>query len=172
MDAVSIAASIAGLVTFADAIVQRGYKYIKDIKESEKEVAALIEEVNIRSKVLHGPYTISLVFESQGFRAESTMQVHLIEACKKSLETVNAHLTESDPSAAKDGLGKTFRKLKWTYNKSISTDLMFEVHKHRSQLSMATTVTEMSAYSVCCPAKARQMKFCFSYSKRLQRTDH
>jgi len=52
MDAISIAASIAGLITLADIIVVRGYKYIKDVKNAEISVATLIDEVNKLSGIL------------------------------------------------------------------------------------------------------------------------
>jgi cob(I)alamin adenosyltransferase len=52
-DGLSVAASVAGLVQIADVVVRRGYRYIREVKNAEKSVEQLIDEVNKLSGVLH-----------------------------------------------------------------------------------------------------------------------
>ncbi len=51
-DPLSIAASIAGLVSLADVVVTKGYKYIKAVKECEQEVRSLIVNVDVLCGIL------------------------------------------------------------------------------------------------------------------------
>jgi uncharacterized protein YoxC len=44
---------LKGLVTIADAIIRKGFKFIRDVKEAENSVEKLVEEVNNLSGVLH-----------------------------------------------------------------------------------------------------------------------
>ncbi|APA15679.1 hypothetical protein sscle_15g104490 [Sclerotinia sclerotiorum 1980 UF-70] len=52
-EAFDVASGIAGLISLADAVVRRGYKYMRDVKDAEKYVQSLIDEVNSLSGVLH-----------------------------------------------------------------------------------------------------------------------
>jgi hypothetical protein len=40
-DVLGVAASVAGLMTIADVIVRKGFKFIKDVKDAEKSVEKL-----------------------------------------------------------------------------------------------------------------------------------
>lgn len=43
-DHLSVAASIAGLITIADIVVRKGYRYLHDLKDPEKDAKKLIDE--------------------------------------------------------------------------------------------------------------------------------
>ena len=52
-DPLSVSASVAGLITIADIVIRNGYKYITAVKNSDKAVASLVNEVNSLSGTLH-----------------------------------------------------------------------------------------------------------------------
>lgn len=52
-EVIGVADSVKGLVTIADAIVRKGFKFIKDVKDAENSAEKLVEEVNNLSGVLH-----------------------------------------------------------------------------------------------------------------------
>ena len=47
MDGLTLAASIAGLVSVAQVVVEKGYRYLKAVKNCEEEVRKLIVETNV-----------------------------------------------------------------------------------------------------------------------------
>jgi hypothetical protein len=51
-DGLSFAASVVGLVSLADIIVTKGYKYIRSVKDCEEEVRNLIVEADVLCGVL------------------------------------------------------------------------------------------------------------------------
>jgi len=47
MDGLTLAASIAGLVSVAQVVVEKGYRYLKAVKNCDDEVRKLIVETNV-----------------------------------------------------------------------------------------------------------------------------
>lgn len=67
-DPLSIAASIAGLISLADLVVTKGGAYVKQVREREETVARLLGEVACLSGVLNG---VKIVLDSSQ-KAQST----------------------------------------------------------------------------------------------------
>jgi hypothetical protein len=47
-DPLSISASVAGLITIAEAVIRRGYQYVKDAKDAGSQVSALISPNSVK----------------------------------------------------------------------------------------------------------------------------
>jgi hypothetical protein len=65
MDPLSVAASVAGLITIAETVVNRGFKLGKIAKNAEREIARLIAEVTNLFGVLHSLHLVVLRFEDE-----------------------------------------------------------------------------------------------------------
>lgn len=146
MDGLSIAASIEGLVTIADSVVRQGYKYVRDVKDAENSVAVLVEDVNKLTGIIHSLGNVARRCEDEKYDIEPTTQLHEIEACLKTLQSIQTHFEESDPAAAADSSEKIKRKLKWTLNKSKVRQLMLQIDKHQTIMSLAMKATGMSSF--------------------------
>jgi hypothetical protein len=147
-DGLSVAASVAGLVQIADVVVRRGYRYIREVKNAEKSVEKLIDEVNKLSGVLHSLKNVAERCEDDKMEIDPTAQIHHIEACLKTLQLVDTHLGHSNPATKTAGMDSIKSKLKWPLNKSKVKELMIEVEKHKSVMSLAMTASSMSALLV------------------------
>lgn len=53
-DPLSVSASIAGLIQFADSAFRRSYKFVQHCKNAPKKSRNLLEEVKSLACVLHG----------------------------------------------------------------------------------------------------------------------
>ena len=144
-DGLSVAASVAGLIQIADIVVRRGYRYIRDVKNAEKSVEQLIDEVNKLSRVLHSLKNVAERCEDEKMEIEPTAQIHHIEACLKTLQIVDTHLDDSNPATKADSMDNIKSKLKWPLNRSKVKELLLEVEKHKSVMSLAMTASSMSA---------------------------
>jgi hypothetical protein len=98
-DGLSIAASVAGLITLADLVVRKGYKYVKAVKDADKSLKALFDEVNKLSGILHSLKNVVDRLESDNIQLEPTTQIHYVEACYQALQKIHKHLGEADPAA-------------------------------------------------------------------------
>jgi hypothetical protein len=147
-DGLSIAASIAGLVQIADIVVRRGYRYVRDVKDAEKSVGSLIDEVNKLSGVLHSLRNVAERCEDDKLDFEPTAQIHHIEACLRTLQLVDTYLESSNPATEQEYIGSMKQKLKWPLNRSKVKELMSDVEKHKSVMNLAMSASSMSALLV------------------------
>lgn len=85
-DPLSISASIAGLISIADIVTRRSFKYVKGVKNAKKEVEKLIAEVMHLFGVLNQLKLVACRFEDEQF--EPTMQIHHIQSCYDLLEKI------------------------------------------------------------------------------------
>jgi hypothetical protein len=141
-DGLSIAASVAGLVTLADMVVRKGYKYVKAVKDAEKSLKALFDEVNKLSGILHSLKNVVERLECD-VKLEPTTQIHYIEACYQTLQRIQKHLEEADPTAAKSSYDANKLKLRWPMASSRTKDLLVEVEKHIATITLAVNADEM-----------------------------
>jgi hypothetical protein len=70
MDPLSVAGSIAGLISLSDTIFWKLYHYVKDVKSAGKEVKDLKDKVAALNGVLHNLLLIAQDLEN------STLQDH------------------------------------------------------------------------------------------------
>ncbi|KAG0648671.1 Vegetative incompatibility HET-E-1 [Hyphodiscus hymeniophilus] len=144
-DGLSVAASIAGLIQIADIVVRRGYRYVRDVKDAERSIERLIDEVNKLSGVLHSLRNVAERCEDNKLDIEPTAQIHHIEACLKTLQLIDTYLETSNPARKADHVGNIKQKLIWPLNRSKVKELMSEVEKHKSVMNLAMTASTMSA---------------------------
>jgi hypothetical protein len=142
-DPLSISASIAGLMTIADIVIRNGYKYIKAVKESDKAVASLINEVNSLSGTLHSLRNIAEGLEGEHAPFISTTQVHHVESCYRTLRNINELLDKFEFSKTKGLVERATQRLKWPLTHSETKTLALEVARHRETLTLALNADEM-----------------------------
>jgi hypothetical protein len=142
-DGLSIAASIAGLISIADIIVRRGYKYVKAVKEADKSVKALIDEVNSLSGILHSLRNVAETLQDDKIAFEPTTQIHYVEECYQTLQKVQKLLEEEDPVAGEGRFDSTKRRLKWPISGSHIKELLSEVEKQKATMTLAMSADEM-----------------------------
>ncbi|CAG8958257.1 hypothetical protein HYFRA_00000611 [Hymenoscyphus fraxineus] len=142
-EVLGIAASVAGLLSLADIVVSRGYKFIKAVKDADTSVKTLVMEVNALSGVLHSlNNTAQLLDEDEESASfDPTTQVHYIEACCQTLLKIQENLLVAMPPSPM----KVRHKICWPLKQSQTEELLKEMERHKSTMSMAISATEMSA---------------------------
>ncbi|KAF7510128.1 hypothetical protein GJ744_007027 [Endocarpon pusillum] len=144
-DPLSISASVAGLITIADIVIRNGRKYIKAVKNADKTVISLMREVNLLSGTLHSLQNVveGLQDEADSFRI--TTKVHHIAYCHQTLRKINLLLENFELSETRGVLHSAAKRLRWPLSVSETKELMAEVERHRTTLSLALQADEMSA---------------------------
>ena len=142
-DPLSVSASISGLVTLADIVFRRTYKYVKAIQKSSKEISALSAEIGALYGILNNLHLLSRQLEDETF--ESTTRIHHIHSCYQTLEHVKSILDRDDTSSLRDQRLQTLRrKLRWPFTSSEVKDLIAELERHKTTLGLALNVDCMS----------------------------
>ncbi|KAL5324553.1 hypothetical protein ACEPPN_009099 [Leptodophora sp. 'Broadleaf-Isolate-01'] len=147
-DPLSIAGSIAGLISIADVVIRKGYKYIAAVRDSDKAVSSLISEVNSLSGTLHSLRNVAEGLEGGSVRFSPATRIHHIESCFQTLKKIMAALHTFESSKGKGVIQRAAQRLKWPLSNPETKGLMTEVTRHRETLSLALNADEMSALIV------------------------
>ncbi|KAH9216159.1 hypothetical protein DL95DRAFT_297615, partial [Leptodontidium sp. 2 PMI_412] len=139
-EVLGVAASVAGLITIADMVVGRGRAFIKDVKDAGETVEKLILEVTLLFGFLHSLRYVVDRLEAAS-NVDPKMQIHWIEPCYQTLLKIQGHLQKA---MAGDSMTRT-EKLKWPLRKSATSELLEEIERHKSNITMALSAKEMSA---------------------------
>ena len=142
-DPLSVSASIAGLITFAEIIFCRTYKYAKAVRGAPREISALSSEINALYGTLQRLQLVTCQFEEELF--DSTVRIEYLHCCSQTLEKVRVKLGEADPPGLEtQRFEKTKRKLKWPFTSSEVKILISEIGRHKQTLDLALNVDSIS----------------------------
>ncbi|ESZ94302.1 hypothetical protein SBOR_5298 [Sclerotinia borealis F-4128] len=141
-EVLGIASGIAGLVSLCDTIVRLGYKYIRDVKDAEKSVQSLVDEVNNLAGVLHSLNNVVQELEVADSTTYGSSKIQHINSCQKTLEKINRQLESAIPEV------KTFsQRLKLPLKKGTIAELLKEIQSYKSTMTMAMQARQMRVIS-------------------------
>lgn len=146
-DPLSVAGSIAGLLTIADVVSRKLYQYVKTVKNAEKEVLAFKAEVAALTGVLHNLHLIAEELEDDS-TFDNVFQVDHVASCSATLEQIDSLLSKLEfPKGRK--LHSALQKLGWPFKTAETQELTNEVRRHRETLSLALSADTMVALLQC-----------------------
>ncbi|PVH78378.1 hypothetical protein DL98DRAFT_462378 [Cadophora sp. DSE1049] len=140
-EALGVAASVAGLITIADIVVRRGYDFIKLVAEARETVEKVICEVNWLFGMLHSLQNVATRLEGDAQTLDPTMQIKWIEPCHQTLSKIQGLLQK----AMAGGSMTRMEKIKWPLRQSATLELLKDIERHKSNVSLALNAKEMSA---------------------------
>ncbi|KAF5517708.1 Vegetative incompatibility protein HET-E-1 [Colletotrichum aenigma] len=143
-DPLSISASIAGLVTLADVVFLRLTKYIKSVKNAEKEVDDLRKEVNLLGGAVNMLSRSASGHEMGDEPFNKDFRMHHIEGCAFILNEISQKTKKYDTNPK----GK-LQRLMWPYTSSKTKELLAELSRHKENVNLALTANSMEALLRC-----------------------
>jgi len=142
-DALSIAASIAGVVQLSVVVFQSITLFIKDAKDARAKIKELATQTRNLSGVLQNLSLLASSFDDQetavSFRADH------IHACLSTLRKIDAGLRRAQDdleSGKKTRL--VSRSLKWPFAADETKELVAELTQNRANLELALTADSMA----------------------------
>ena len=143
-DPLSISASIAGLVTLADVVFGRVYKYTKSVKSASKEITTLSSEIGALYGILSNLRLLTDQLERE--TCEFTPKAYHIHSCFETLQKVKDLLDKDSAGSSQSQDPHTLKqKLKWPLKASEVKDLIAEIGRHKATLALALSADVMSA---------------------------
>lgn len=138
-DPLSIAASIAGVISLADIVFIRTRKYLSSARNAEKEVKHLSQEVLLLSGALHSLSRLAHALDTDGVKDQQidNLRMHHIAACHATLDEVAKKLKKLEDSQTK-------RKLVWPFVSERTKDLLSEITRHKENINLALTADNMA----------------------------
>ncbi|KAH8593813.1 hypothetical protein B0O99DRAFT_574491, partial [Bisporella sp. PMI_857] len=142
-EVIGIAGSIAGLVTLADMVVRKGYKYLKEVKNADATLKSIIREVNNLSGVLHSLSNVATVIAAEAAQESSSIQIYSVQRCFETLNSALAILNNELPSMP-SSKSSSFR---WPKKSANLKEILADIQRHKTTMSLAMNATEMSTLS-------------------------
>lgn len=143
-DPLSVSASVSGLVTLADIVFRRTYKYVKAVQKAPKEISAQSAEIGSLYGILNTLQLVSRQLEDETF--DTSTRTHHVQSCFETLEHVKSILDKDDTSSLHDQRLETLRrKLRWPFTSSEVKNLIAEIERHKATLGLALNVDCMSS---------------------------
>lgn len=137
-DPLSIAASIAGVISLADIVFIRTRKYLSSAKNADKEVKDLAQEVLLLSGALHSLSKLAQALDADGLKDKhiDNLRMHHIAACHATLDEVAKKLKKFEDNATK-------RKLVWPFVSDRTKELLAEISRHKQNVNLALTADSL-----------------------------
>ncbi|EXF76380.1 hypothetical protein CFIO01_07637 [Colletotrichum fioriniae PJ7] len=143
-DPLSIAASIAGLLSLADIVFLRLSKYIKSVKNAEKEISDLCKEVNVVGGTVNMLSRLAASLEAVDESLIQSFRMHHIDSCAAILsEIVNKTNKYEDKSGGK------LKRLMWPYTSSKTKEMLADLSRHKENMNLALSATSLEALLRC-----------------------
>jgi Cdc6-like AAA superfamily ATPase len=150
-DPLSIAASIAGILSLADTVVTRLIKYAKSVKGAGDEAKAWANEVNDFGGTIDRLARLTRALEAQGEAFDHTMRMHHIEGCHRVLSNIDDLLKKAERGLENPNqLTALQRKLKWPLSSGPRIkELMSTLSEHKTRIIMALSADSMNGILEC-----------------------
>ncbi|KAH7070026.1 hypothetical protein FB567DRAFT_564797 [Paraphoma chrysanthemicola] len=146
MDPLSIAGSIAGLISLGDTIFRKLYHYTKDVKNAEKEVQDLKNEVAGLNGVLHNLHLVAQDLEAS--TPHHSIRAEHIVACLDTLYKLDAAINKVGLSD-KGKIRSTIHKLAWPFKAVNTKQFIEDIREHRNNVNFALSADSMTTLLKC-----------------------
>ncbi|KAJ4194400.1 hypothetical protein NW755_003156 [Fusarium falciforme] len=143
-DPLSLAASIAGLISLADVAFKNVYKFAKTAKDAKDEVQTLADQVNDLARMLRVLEALAESLETDGEGFDPALRHHYLGHCHKTLNKVQTRVNKALDSFNSGSKSKRLgRQLKWPFSVSETVALLSEISSHKATINLALSADTM-----------------------------
>ncbi|KAL8669455.1 MAG: hypothetical protein Q9168_005951 [Polycauliona sp. 1 TL-2023] len=144
-DPLSFASGIGGLITLADVVFGRIFKYVQSVKGASEEISDLSSEVGTLYGILSSLLLVSRQLEDE-MLVPTNIRTHHINSCTQTLEKMRNILDRDGTSSLQTQTVQSIkRKLRWPFSSSEVKFLLAECERHKATLGLALKADSMSA---------------------------
>jgi hypothetical protein len=140
-DPLSVAGSVAGLLSLGDAVFRLVHRYARTIKNAQKEVNDLKRELEALTGVVHNVQIVARELEQDPLHT-TTVRLDHVNVCLGLLHKIKKNLSDLE-SDSNSKLKTAFRKLTWPYKSVETRELIGEIRTCRYTLAIALDADSM-----------------------------
>ncbi|PSN59505.1 ankyrin [Corynespora cassiicola Philippines] len=168
-DPLSVAGSIAGLMSISETVVKKVYHYCRHVKDAQKEILALRDEAQSLCGVIRSLALILEDLEKEDvYEYRQAMNVEHVSKCLSTLHSLNAKLDSAAPSNQK--MPRDFwKKIKWPFQIQETSELLSELRYHRETLHTALSADTMAGLLQCLSSQRETLDLIQEFNKRLEK---
>ncbi|KAH7196516.1 uncharacterized protein B0J16DRAFT_390429 [Fusarium flagelliforme] len=141
---VSIAASIAGIISLTDTVFRYAFRYSRSVAGAKEDIQRLSEEINSLSAVLRILRALACDLQAQGQEFDCALRVDLLAECERTFEKLKKRLNKAgDDLSGPSKLQALARQLKWPFSASETKELLADVSRYKNTISLAASADSM-----------------------------
>lgn len=139
-DPLSISASIAGVITFADIAFTRIMGYVRSVRDADKDIERLAKEINLLGGAL---YSLSRLAHSlKDEPVDRAFRIDHIEACSNILSEICSKMKKAEEKTLK-------RRLTWPFSSRRLKEMLAELSGHKRNIDLALSADSMNSLLRC-----------------------
>jgi Cdc6-like AAA superfamily ATPase len=142
-DPLSLAASIAGLISLADVAFKYTFKFVRATKDAKSDVSTLADEINNVGSILRVLEALASDLETEGDQFDPTLRNHYLNHCFRTLSRIETKAKKATQRFARSKVESIYQQLKWPFSSSETKDLLAELSRHKETINMALAADSM-----------------------------
>lgn len=143
-DPLSLAASLAGLVSLSDTVFRHVYKYVRAAKEAEADIEKVAQELQSFTGILRSVQALAQSLEEEGDSYDPAIRVHHVYYCEQTLNKIHDRMKRAlqklQKGKAREGI---FEQLKWPFSKCETREVLEELERHKTNMSLGVGTDSM-----------------------------
>lgn len=156
-DPLSIAGSIAGLISLADIVFRLVFKYAKSAANAKEEVKNIADEIQTIAGVLQSLRLLASVLEAEEHSFDPTIRAHHLGGLSSTLSRLQqraekAHEKFENGSKTQQRL----QQLKWPFSTGESKELLEDILRHKTTISLALSADSLRKLQICLTKQEEQ----------------
>lgn len=143
-DPLSLAASLAGLVSLADSVFRHVYKYVRGAMAAREEITKIAQELQSFTGVLRGVQALAQSLEEEGDTYDPSIRVHHVYYCEQTLNKIHDKMKRAAQKVEKTrSKGGLVQQLKWPFSKLETQEVLQELERHKANMNLGIATDSM-----------------------------
>ncbi|KAJ4263529.1 hypothetical protein NW762_006348 [Fusarium torreyae] len=142
-DPLSLAASIAGIISLTDTVFRYAFRYSRTALGAKEEVQQLSEEINSFAGVLRSLHALACHFEAEGQEFKSALRVEHLSQCERTFEKIERKVKKAADKFNSSRLQGLAQQMKWPYSVSETKELLADISRYKDTISLAASADNM-----------------------------
>lgn len=143
-DPLSLAASLAGLVSLCETVFRHVYKYVRGVKEAKDEITKIAQELHSFTGILRSVQALAQSLEEDGDTYDPAIRVHHVYYCEQTLTKIHDRMKRASEKAEKGkSRDRLMQQLKWPFSKSETHEVLKELERHKSSMDLGIGTDSM-----------------------------
>ncbi|KAF2488662.1 hypothetical protein BU16DRAFT_224836 [Lophium mytilinum] len=149
-DPLSLAGSIAGLISVADTVFRLVFKYARSAIDAKEDVKTLADELQALAGVLQSLRLLASGLEAEGTSFDPTVRAHHLGTLSSTLSRLQQRVEKAHTKFEKGSkTQQKLQQLKWPFSTGETKQLLEDLVRHKSTISLALSVDSMRKLQLC-----------------------
>lgn len=143
-DPLSLAASLAGLVSLCDTVFRHVYKYVRGVQGAKEEISKIAQELQSFTGILRSIQVLAQSLEEDGDPYDPAIRVHHVYHCEQTLNKINERVKRAVQKVEKGrSMGGVLQQLKWPFSRTETQEILEELERHKNSMNLGISTDSM-----------------------------